>query len=195
MTDLLPEPPYMYDDPRLTYDEQCLFYDGAGYDSVCLAGPTTVVVRPTGGPGSSGRKRFQNLKNLPYLNIFISTQLCQVNEEIFDEPAKIIRFTGEDTPISIFVNKVALDTRAPYVSGEIKKILDREPDFNASVEFVSNNIEKSDDEIVAQNLKTAMADIEVQVIEPFKEIKVQAELVKEEVDVSMSVTLIKKGDT
>lgn len=195
MTDLLPEPPYLYDDPRLLYDEQCLFYDGAGYDEVCLAGPPVVVVRPFGGVGSSaGRRKYD--KKLPYINLFIQAQLLQVNDEFFDEKQKIIRFTGEDSPISIFINKVQLDTRYPYVSGEIKKLIEEEKsDLNASIEFLEKIQEKSDEEIIAQNLKSNLTDVKVEIVEPFADIRVKAELVKEEPEVSLTVTLIKKGDT
>lgn len=193
MSDPLPEPPYMYDDERLMYDEQCLFYDGAGYDDVCLAGPTTVVVRPFGGVGGKRRRVVPN-KEYPYLNIFIQTQLLQVNEELIVEPPKIIRFTGEDAPISIFINQVQLDPRFPYVSGEIKKLLEKDPDINASIEFLEKIQEKTDDEIIAQNLKSNLTDVEVKIIEPFSKITVKVDLVQEEKEVSMTVALIKKGE-
>lgn len=196
MTDMLPEPPYLYDDPRLLYDEQCLFYDGQGYDEVCLAGPPVVVVRPFGGAGSgsAGRRRYD--KKLPYINLFIQAQLLQVNDEFFEEKAKVIRFTGEDSPISIFINNIQLDTRHPYVSGEIKKLIDESPgDLTASVKFLENIREKSDEEVIAQNLKSNLTDVKVEIVEPFTDIKVKAELVKEEPEVSLTVTLIKKGDT
>lgn len=172
----LPEPPYTYDDPRLTYDEHCFFYDG-GYDDVCLSAPTAVVVRKKGGLSSGGKRKEPEL---PFINIFIQSKLEQVNNLFFEGEPKITRFSGKDQPVSIFVNGVQFDTQIPYVNGEILKVLSEKPDLNASVEFLRSIKDKPDVEIVANNLMAFDENgknIQVELVEDYRRIKIEAALV------------------
>ncbi len=190
----LPDPPYGYDDPRITYDEHCFFYDGDGYDNVCLTRPTAVVVRPkVGGSVSSNRRRQQQKEpQLPFVNVFIQIQLAMVNDVFYSEPPKVLRFAGRDAPISVFVNGVQFDTRFPYVSGEMVQTLKEKPeDLNASIRFLESIQEKSDDEIMAENLESSIRDVELQVVEDYKKIVVETKLVEDKPELDVKATLIK----
>lgn len=181
----LPDPPYTYDDPRLTYDEHCFFYDG-GYDDVCLAGPTAIVIK------KGGYKKRTREPELPWINIFIQSRFVQANNIFLDEKEKITRFAGKDAPITIFVNGVQFDTRYPYVKGEIIKTLKEKPDLNASIRFVEKIENKSDEEIMAENLKSSIEAVELQVVEDYQKIKVEAKLIVEKSDIEVKSTLIKE---
>lgn len=94
------DPPYHYDDPRLLYDERCFFYDGYGYDDVCLAQPdvvTTETKRRVGGSGGSSssatavapavvRHTFKEIIRDPgpdLLEIDIFSKVLTVNKESY----------------------------------------------------------------------------------------------------------------
>lgn len=180
----LPTPPYTYDDPRLTYDEHCFFYDG-GYDDVCLAGPTAVVVR------RGGYKKRERKPELPFISIFIQSCLVQVNNVFYPEIPKFTRFAGTNAPLSIYINGVQFDTRVPYVNGEIIQALKQKPELNAYVQFLESLNNKSDEEIMAENLKSAVENVELQTVENYKKITVESSLVEDKPEVSVRSALIK----
>lgn len=183
----LPDPPYYYDDPRIYYDEHCFLYDGDGYDAVCLAGPTAVVVKPRG-----VAKRREYKQELPFINVFIQSQLVQANNVFLDEPVKYTRFAGENAPISVFINGVQFDTRYPFVQGEMLEAFKTKPDLNASIKFVEKIEGKSDEEILAENLKSSIENVELQVVEEYRKISVEAALVEDKEEIQIKASLIKE---
>jgi hypothetical protein len=178
----LPLPPYTYDDPRLTYDEHCFFYDGDGYSSVCLAGPTAVVIRRGGG----SKKRQQN----PFLNVFINCYVKAANGKVIpcDPEKNWTRFAGEEEPITVFINGVAIRMKTPYVTGFLKDLVNSSKSldsYNLSVDFIEK-VKKNGEEAVAP-LEESNENIKIKVIEPHFDIQVKCE--------SITVGKIKENDT
>jgi len=179
---VLPAPPYTYDDARLTYDEQCFFYDG-GYDSVCLAGPATVFV-PRGGGGRSNRR-----KNLPYLNIFVKSRVLKINEEKYpsDDLEGWVRFSGEDEPMTIFLNGVKVKQKAPFADGYLKDIVNSAnlvDSVNMSMKFLNDLAKGETPSVVIEPETSKNPNIDVKIVEPYKEISVVCELIPINVQVS-----------
>lgn len=156
----LPTPPYTYDDPRIAYDEVCFFYDGDGYDAVCLAGPA-IVALPGGLSSSSSARRRRHITPLPFLNIFIQAEVAEVNDDVLmeEDGTNYVRFSGENTPIAIQVNNIKMEMDRPYITGQLIKAVAGSEDFNEEM---------------------PIGKVELQPIEEYQDIKVEAELVKED---------------
>lgn len=177
----LPEPPYLYDDPRLTYDEHCFFYDG-GYDDICLTAPTALVIKRTGGGGRNGNSSQRRRKKLeesrPYLNVFIETYLKRLNGEVVDiaeQKHRWTRFSAEDEPLKVFLNGVTLKGKTPYVEGYIKDLVKSQTGSDSlkmSIEFMNKQAEEAEVPEVETN-----NDIPVTIVEPFSNIKVALDLI------------------
>lgn len=166
----LPLPPYTYDDPRLTYDEHCFFYDG-GYDSACLSATTAIAVR------RGGRKKEQK----PYINIFVQVCVCKVNGIEFPcgDFDGWTRFVGEDDPITVFINGVALKMKTPYALGYLKQIVNSKnqvDSVNLSLDFI-NKLETDGIDAVVEPETDPERDIEVKIVEPYSKIEVQCDII------------------
>jgi hypothetical protein len=165
----LPIPPYTYDDPRIAYDEVCFFYDGDGYDAVCLAGPAIVALPGGASTSSSATRRSKgNAPLLPFINIFIQAEVVEVNDDVLleEEATNYVRFSGENTPIAIQVNNIKMEMDRPYITGQLIKAVAGSEDFNEEM---------------------PIGKVELQPVEEYQDIKVEAELVKEE-EVRQTVT-------
>jgi hypothetical protein len=167
---VLPTPPYLYDDPRLVYDEHCFFYDG-GYDSVCLGAPTAVIVRAGG-----SRKKAK-----PYLNVFVRCCVCKVNgEEIpCDDLAGWVRFAGEDEPLTVFVNGVAVRMKTPYATGYLKNLVtgtNQVDGVNLSLQFLQK-LKDEGPECVVEPETDTNNNIDVKIIEPYDNIEIKCDLI------------------
>lgn len=182
---------YLYDEPDIGYDEICFFYDGGGYDSVCLAGPTTVFLR-RGGDGTNSGKR-KKKQNLPFINVFINVLDLEVNDEIIDFPASYIKFSGENLPIDVIVRGLQLGAQDTYVIGEIKQALENAPEIQTFAEFTSKTEGMSDEEIEAQNLEERLKATKIEIVEPFNPVKIKLELVEEE-KITIKTSILKQND-
>jgi len=158
----LPTPPYFYDDSRLVYDEHCFFYDG-GYDDVCLSAPTAVIVR------RGGRKK----QSKPYLNVFVRCCVCKVNGE--EIPCSDLegwtRFAGEDEPLTVFINGVAINMKTPYASGYLKDLINSKNQVdgvNLSLQFLQK-IEDEGPECVIEPESDTNNNIDVKIVEPWQD--------------------------
>lgn len=176
----LPEPPYLYDDPRLTYDEHCFFYDG-GYDDICLTAPTALIIKRHGGGGRNGenarrRRKLEDPK--PYLNVFIETYLKRLNGEHVDlaeQKHKWTRFSAEDEPLKVFLNGVTLKGKTPYVEGYIKDLVKSQTGSD-SLQMSMEYLNKQNNEPEPPEVETN-PDIPVKIVEPFSNIKVALDLI------------------
>lgn len=138
----LPLPPYTYDDPRLTYDEVCFFYDG-GYDSVCLSTGTIFVGKATASSSSSSKKK---KLDKPFINIFIEAKLLEVNGVLIDpdEPSTWFRFSGETDVIDIYINNIRIDISKPMIEGKFMEIVKNIIGYSGSFESNGNRKEEID---------------------------------------------------
>lgn len=106
---------YTYDDPRITYDEMCFFYDG-GFDLLCLKEKAQKVY------GRLTKKDREKEPKEEIFNLFIRISLVEVNGEEVDEPLseKIFRFTDEPDLIKIKVAElgVSIDMTQPFFSSD-----------------------------------------------------------------------------
>ena len=76
-------PPYTYNDPRLTYNEHCFYYNG-GYDEVCLIIGFDRKRRV--GVGGGGRRKSEEREEvLPWIDITIQSQLTAINGEFVED--------------------------------------------------------------------------------------------------------------
>lgn len=115
------DPPFTYDDPRLTYDERCFFYDSP-YDQVCLQ---LAPRRRIGG----GRSTSIKTKN-PYVNIRVCGKLCVVNGNVYicdnekEGNQNVISIVGELEPPCIEISSInVVNVRKKIEAGlEIDKI-------------------------------------------------------------------------
>lgn len=181
----LPSGPYTYNDPRILYDEICFFYNGDGYDSVCFAGPTAVFVP------NYGSSKKSNKSSVPFINVFIHSAILEANNVKLNEKEEIVRFSGENTPISIFVNKFQFGTKHPYVHVDIDQAIKAKPDFEASIQFLEQAKNKTEVEIQANNLATPEQDVKISIVESYEDIRISSSYVENESNVD--ATLIKKN--
>ena len=86
-------PPFTYDDPRLTYDEHCFYYDG-GYDEVCL------VIgfgrkRSGGRSNPPSRQTIQPFvtasSNAFWINVEVRSRVFKINQELFKEEEEVVQ--------------------------------------------------------------------------------------------------------
>lgn len=172
---VLPLPPYLYDDSRLTYDERCFFYDG-GYDSVCLAGPAAIF-KPIGGRSSRKNK-------CPYLNVFIRSCLLEINKVKTNPEDKLegwIRFSGEEEPMSVFINGVSIKTQTLFEDGYLKTILTSVSELesvNMSMKYLNAGLHDPVEVSVVDATRENKTDnVEVRAVEPYRKIDISCELV------------------
>lgn len=193
----LPAPPYTYDDPRIGYDEHCFFYDG-GYDSICLAQPDAVIIKRSGGDtGASRRRREREKEKHPFLNLFIQANLKEVNGDAvpFDSNKGWVRFSGENTPLAVFVQGVKVGMNAPYAEGYLRNLATKSTaeSVNASVKLVDKTDKAP--EVIAEFQEPANPDIRIETLEPYENIKVTCELIPANTgSLVVSSELIKKTD-
>lgn len=74
-----PNPPFLYDDSRITYDEHCFYYDG-GYDIICLQQPPTIEEKKTVGRSGAGRRKYR--ENRIKLKVNYYDLCCKVFEAL-----------------------------------------------------------------------------------------------------------------
>lgn len=164
----LPTPPFSYDDGRLVYDEHCFFYD-SGYDNVCLGLPTAVVLR-------GGRK-----KPKPFLNVFVRCCVCRINgvEIPCEELDGWTRFAGEDDPLTVFVNGVAIKMKTPYASGFFKSLAtskNQVDGVNLSLQFLEKLKTQAPEYVIEPETDTN-DKIDVKIIEPYDNIEIKCDLI------------------
>lgn len=149
----LPTPPYTYNDPRLLYNEVCLFYDG-GYDSVCLSTGTIFVGKATASSSSSKKKKIDK----PFINLFIETKLLEVNGEKIDpdEPSTWFRFSGETDIVDVYVNNVRIDISKPMIEGKFLEIIKNIIGYSGSYE--SNEQKQSSVDVTSEVYVTTNKD-------------------------------------
>lgn len=88
----LPEPPYTYNDPRLTYGEHCFLWNG-GYDTTCLILGFNRKKRVGGSSGPASKTIKEKI--LPWIDISVSAQLIELNDEVYDGERVVQGARGE----------------------------------------------------------------------------------------------------
>jgi hypothetical protein len=119
----IPNPPYLYDDPRFVYDEECMFYDG-GFDATC-------IINKRGLPRKVGRSSYQSAPAKK------QEDDCRVIVDIVIsiEPVKL---NDKQIQANEIVKKYHLNYGKIVVS--IDKIKHQENELNVWVRPISNNI-------------------------------------------------------
>lgn len=127
---------YTYDDPRITYDELCFYYDG-GYDLVCIK---EHAVKRIYGRSAAGKKRKE--ENEEVFNLFIRISLSEVNGKEIDDPLseKYFRFTDEPELVKINITdlNVSIDMTQPMFGTDYIGITKNTPE---RVEAVLDKVE------------------------------------------------------
>lgn len=129
-------PPYTYDDPRIIYDELCLFYDGP-YDEQCLIDLVTPAQRRRIGVGSARRKPIQPPP--AFLELEIVTCLKMVNDKkLEDGTCEVFRWKGElDKDLTVTSRRVTHSRTNRYVVGLLSDVNNPADSRNAQGELVS----------------------------------------------------------
>lgn len=84
---MLPNPPFLYDDERITYDEHCFYYDG-GYDIICLQTPPEPDEEPKKRVGrAGGRRRYQ--ENRPRRPVVYYNLFCKTLKAVLEDGTEI----------------------------------------------------------------------------------------------------------
>jgi len=139
----LPSPPYTYDDPRLTYNEHCFYYNG-GYDSVCLiiGFDRKRRVGVGGGTASGGKRRDEELPPLPWIDITVCAQLLQANEEEVEDSLVVTQGAkGELAPGTIALLASRTDSQEPQINYLAQRIEPEAPEpLSPGVEVVADPI-------------------------------------------------------
>lgn len=178
----LPDGPYTYDDPRILYDEHCFFFDGDGYDNVCLNPGTAVVVRHRGrGSYSNARQRQRQQERGTFLNVFVQANLREVNgkHQIFDEDKSWVRFTGEDSPLGVVIAGVKIGMKVPYVEGYLRQVAETgatNDGLNATIKLI--NAKDTAPESFDTPKTPDQPLVEVKQVEAYEDIKVVCELIQ-----------------
>jgi hypothetical protein len=86
-----PAPPYLYDDPRISWDEPCFSYDG-GFDYYCLFPEPQI---PRFGTGKSSTSAFKSSKRKSYpqsevMEILFKVAATTLNNERISEDIMIV---------------------------------------------------------------------------------------------------------
>lgn len=99
------EPPYYYNDPRITYDEECFLYNG-GFDEVCLI-DNGLLPTKKGGAGGGGvmvamrRPYVPPPAPNPLLDLTIKVCLVSVNKTDTGSICSQVKWTREIVPRAV----------------------------------------------------------------------------------------------
>lgn len=165
------QPPYSYDDPRILYDEVCMFFDGA-FDQVCLLNKfQTNIVGGSSSRTSSTKKTTTQIEKdqNEFINIFIECELIKYNEKQYnvDDDKKWTRFTGENNKNSnVEVKDIKISLSEPVVKGEYINLI---KELTTSASYEGNKLKLDN----SQN-----SNIKIEYIEPFENIKIKTDFVE-----------------
>jgi hypothetical protein len=127
-----PAEPFLFNDPRITYNEPCFAYNG-GFDLICLFG------RKTRGPIVGGKSR-HIYPNPEIMEVFFQT--CYKKRDDLDEQqaCEVKKYTvNKKIDATITSDIISIDVKKKSVEATVTKYVNKiSKGMETNVEFVNN---------------------------------------------------------